>query len=122
MLQVIAYGLPLTALAGVAGLEQLALPVTPEVPSVSAFLKPLIVAVNAGLASPYSRLALFAVTVRWAFVIVKIGRASCRERVSIAGVAGSATITYGLPATALVAVADVRRLGLPLTPIVVRGS
>src|SRR2546427_3777021 len=58
MLQVIAYGLPLTALDGVAALEQLALPVTPEVASVSPFLNPLSVARKLGLASPYSRLAL----------------------------------------------------------------
>ena len=49
--QVMEYG-PGTALVGVTVVVQFALPVTPPVASISPFLKPLMVAVSAGLASP----------------------------------------------------------------------
>ena len=45
-------------------------PVTPLVANISPFLKPLKLAVKAGLASPYSRDASSAVTVRVALVTV----------------------------------------------------
>ena len=66
---VIAYG-PGTGLVAVAAEAQLGEPLTPEVASVSPFTKPLSVAVKAGFASPYSRFASRAVTVRCAGVTV----------------------------------------------------
>src|SRR2546430_16155419 len=118
MLQVIAYGLPLTGLDGVAGLEQLAPPLTPEVASVSLFLNPLSVARKLGLASPYSRLALFAVTVRWAFVIVswpamKVGR----SLLPAAGAPVLQVIAGGPPPTVLDGVAGLEQLPPPLPPV-----
>src|SRR2546425_10392419 len=108
MLKVIAYGLQLTALGGVAALEQLALPVTPEVASVSPFLNPLSVARKLGLASPYSRLALGAVTVRCAFVIVSwpVTKAG-KSLFPAAGAPTAQVIADGLPLTALAGVAVV---------------
>ncbi len=44
---------------------------TPDVPRISPFLKPVMVASNVGLASPYARVLLLAVTVRLALLIVK---------------------------------------------------
>ena len=47
-------------------------PVTPLVASVSPFLKPVNVAVNVGLASPYSRESLSAVTLSVAFETARL--------------------------------------------------
>ena len=69
---VIAYGLPATPLLATAVVVTLAVPVTPLVPSVSPFTNPLIVEVSVGLAVPYARACGSAVTVRCAFVIVKL--------------------------------------------------
>ena len=51
---------------------QLAEPVTSDVPSVSPFLKPVMVASSAGLAIPYCRVMSFAVTLRLAGVTVRL--------------------------------------------------
>src|SRR5439155_22613854 len=50
--QLIAYGLPETGLVGAAALEQLAVPVTPDVANVSPFLNAEIVASKPGFTSP----------------------------------------------------------------------
>jgi hypothetical protein len=47
-------------------------PLTPEVSIVSPFLKPVMVAVNGGLAAPKNRLLLSAVTVKCACVMVSV--------------------------------------------------
>jgi hypothetical protein len=61
-----------TAVFGVAVVEPVAEPVMPEVASDSPLTKPLMVSVNAGLAWPYRRLWLSAVTVRCALLMVKV--------------------------------------------------
>ena len=69
--QSIEYG-PGTLLKASALEPQLAAPETPAVAGVSPFLNPLRAAVNAGLGSPYCRLASCAVTVSGALVIVRL--------------------------------------------------
>jgi hypothetical protein len=59
-----------TAVFGVAAVVPVADPVTPEVASDSPLTKPLIVSVSVGLAWPYRRLWLSAVTVRCALLMV----------------------------------------------------
>ena len=61
-----------TVLFAMAALLQLAVPVTPEVARFSPFLKPLMVASKAGLASPYWRDLSSAVTVSTAFVTCSV--------------------------------------------------
>jgi hypothetical protein len=70
--QVIVYGLVATALAGVAAVLHIGLPLTPLVLRVSALTKPAMVAVKGGLTAPYTRDLRSAVTVRGALVTVRL--------------------------------------------------
>src|SRR2546426_687629 len=107
----------------VAVVVQLALPVTPEVPNVSPFLKPLSVAVKVGLAAPYARFLSSAVTVKCALVIVNcpLTKFASGKSWLAAGRVGALTtvIGYGLPATELAVVAVVDSVGAPVTPALV---
>ena len=61
-----------TQVLAIAALLPVAVPLTPEVPRVSLLTKPETVCVKAGLAAPYKRFWLSALTVRGALLIVSV--------------------------------------------------
>ena len=110
-----------TPVAVVAVLVPVAVPLTPEVDKSSPLTQPLIVSLNVGLAAPYKRLWLSAVTVRWALPIVKVPFVSVvkSQLVALSPVA-LATIVAAPTPVAVVAV--LLPVAVPVTPEVDRFS
>ena len=68
-----------TPVVGAAVLLPVALPLTPEVLNVSLLANPLMVSVKVGLACPYKRAWLSAVTVRCALLMVSVPLAGVKS-------------------------------------------